>query len=56
MKKISRISKYMLFATVFSILLISCSSDTETVEVIKEVEVVKEVAKSKGDLIIKNLD
>ena len=55
-----KIIKYMLFATILSILLISCTTDTETVEVIKEVEVVKEipvevvkeVEKSRGNLVI----
>ena len=43
MEKNYKIIKYMFFATILSILLISCTSDTETVEVIKEVEVVKEI-------------
>jgi len=60
MEKKYKIIKYMLFATILSILLISCTTDTETVEVIKEVEVVKEipvevvkeVEKSRGNLVI----
>jgi len=60
MEKIYKISKYMFFGFILSVLLISCSSDIETVEVIKEVEivkeipveVVKEVEKPRGNLVI----
>ena len=54
MKKLHQISKSILFAAILYGLLISCSTNTESVEIVREVpvEIVKEVEKSKGNLVI----
>ena len=54
MEILHQISKSMLFAIVLSVLSISCSAETDAVEVIKEtpVKVVKKIEKSKGNLVI----
>ena len=54
MKILSKISKSMLFAMIFFVLLISCSVETESAREINEVsmEVVKDIKKSKGNLVI----
>ena len=54
MELLHQISKSMLLAIVLSVLSISCSAETDAVEVIKEtpVKVVKKVEKSKGNLVI----